>query len=512
MRPACGVIFLVFLLWFTTVSGQKENNSVLDQKITLEVHNKSIAAILDTISTQSHLFFSYDAALIKADSITDLSANEITILEILDTLFNSKLVYQVLGDQIIISKQVASIPETGELNGKTLFFKGRVIDREENETLPYTSISILRSHIGTITNSDGDFELKIPESMSRDTFVFTHIGYRQFRQPISEISNGSCTIFLQPTSIQLKEIKITYIDAREIVDKIISKIPINYPNEPELMTAFYREDLTQDDKYIDVAEAVMEIRKTPYENTDIQDKVRVIKGRKSLNVQAFQYVDFKIQGGPYYITKLDVIKTIDSFLDPGYRDYNRYWLDEIVEIDNRKTYVIGFKPKEKIDYPCYQGKMFVDMSSLALVEAQFRLTRSGLKLASKTLIKKKPKDFLVRPLNADYKVSYRRNNNKWHLSTAQSSVKFKVKSKADKVNSTFHSVSDLLITDFKPDNGPHFKRDEIFNPKDIFTEIITNYDEDFWGNYNIIKPSEDLRNALRNYSPKNEPVIKNSGK
>ncbi len=514
MNSKYGVLLLVFLLSFRIAWAQKENNSVLDQKITLEAHQKSITSILDSISSQAHVFFSYDAVLIEADKITDLSANGITIQETLDSLFHSKFEYQVLGDQIIIAKHSEIKTEFGPsgLITKPTLFRGRVTDREQKEILPYTSISILRSHIGTISNIDGDFELKIPESMNRDTVVVSHIGYRQFRQPISEITNENCIISLQPTTIQLKEIKVTYIDALDIVDKIISKISINYPRDPEIMTAFYREGLTQDSKYIDVAEAVMEIRKAPYENTIVQDKAKVVRGRKSMNVQAFQFVDFKIQGGPYNITKLDVIKTIDSFLDPEFRDFYKYSLDEIVEIDDRKTYVIRFKPKEKIDYPCYQGNLFVDMSSLALVQAQFSLSRSGLKYAQQSLIKKKPKEFFVRPLSASYKVSYRRDNNIWHLSNAQASVKFKVKSKKDKVNSTFHSVSDLLITDFKPDDGTHFKRDEVFSPKDIFTETITSNDEDFWGNYNIIKPSEDLQNALRDYYMKNDSLFKRNEK
>ena len=152
------------------------------------------------------------------------------------------------------------------------------------------------------------------------------------------------------------------------------------------------------------------------------------------------------------------------------------------------------------------------MSSLALVKADFGLTRSGLKFANQSLIKKRPKQFFVRPLSAEYHVSYRRANNKWHLNSAQASLTFKVKSKKGRVNSTFHSLSDLLITDFKPDDGTRFKRDEVFNAKDIFTEKITKYDEDFWGNYNIIKPTEDLMKALRNYTPKNDPVIENKGK
>jgi len=278
------------------------------------------------------------------------------------------------------------------------------------------------------------------------------------------------------------------------------------------MTSFYREVLKQDNKYIDIAEALMEIRKASYDNLFAQDKVKFIRGRKSSNVKPFQFVDFKIQGGPYYITKLDVIKTLDSFLDPEFRDFYKFTTEGIMEIDNRNTYVIYFKPKEKVDYPCYQGKLYVDMSSFALVRAEFSLSRSGLKFAHESLIKKKPKDFFVRPIKVDYKVSYRRANNKWHLSTAQASLRFKVKSKKDKVNSTFDSDSELLITDFKPDDGVRYKKDEMFNSKEIFTEIITNYDDGFWGDYNIIKPSEELRKSLRDYSMKNDSLFNSNEK
>jgi len=513
MKPVNGIFILVFLLSIRVACAQKENNSITDKKITLEIQDKTIAAILDSISSQAHVFFSYDPLLIEADKKTNLSIVDKTIPETLDILFDSKFEYQILGEQIIITtpapegKKTENVSQAGRKSGM-ITFRGHVADRNEKDILPYTNISIQRSNIGTISNTDGDFELKIPEALKQDTIIVSHLGYRQYKQPIAEIIDTNYTIYLQASSVQLKEITITIVNAQELINKVLSKISLNYSRDPEIMTAFYREVLKQDSKYIDVAEAVMEIRKSPYDNTFLQDKVKFIKGRKNINVKTFQFVDFKIQGGPYYITKLDAIKTLDSFLDPELREYYKYTLDEIVELDNRDTYVIGFKPKEKIDYPCYQGKLMVDMSSLALVQADFSLSRSGLKYAHEWLIRKKPKDFYVRPLNADYKVSYRRADNKWHLSSAQASLNFKVKSKKDKVNSTFHSISDLLITDFKADDGTHFKRDELFNSKDIFTETITNNDEDFWGNYNIIKPSEDLQKALLNYYQQNDSLFK----
>lgn len=512
MRPLYGFFFVVFLFSGRIAFGQKENFSVLDKKITLEIQQETITSILEKISTQAQVFFSYDATLIEADKKTDLLITDLSIRETLDSLFHSKFGYKVLGEQIIITlpgiEEVKKKEPEGKVEKIPVFIvKGKVINREVKEVIPFTSISVLGTTIGTISNADGAFELKIPEPMKQDTIIFSCLGYVQQRIPISEMEIDHCIVFLQPTSIQLKEIKITVINAEDIVSKIISKISLNYPRKAEIMTSFYREVLKQDDQYIDVAEAVMEIRKAPYENTFSDDKVKFLKGRKSLNVKPFQYVDFKIQGGPYYITKLDVVKTLDSFLDTEYLGYYKYTLDEIIELDNRATYVIRFRPKEKIDYPCYQGKLYVDMSSFALVEADFSLSKSGLKFAQESLIKKKPKDFYVRAISADYQVNYRRVNNKWHLSNAQASLNFRIKSKKDKVNSTFHSDSELLITDFKPDDGTHFKKNEVFNSGEIFSKVISDYDEGFWGEYNIIKPSDELQKALQDYYLKNDTLF-----
>lgn len=508
---------IVFLLWCRIAFGQRENNTVLEKRINIEARNESISSILDTISSRAKVFFSYDPLVIEAEERADISITGKTIRETLDVLFKSKFEYKVLGEQVIIVlpeveevKKKEAEPERAK--PKIITFRGKVIDRDEKDALPYSSIFVLKKNIGTVSNNDGEFELKIPDSMSQDTIIVSCMGYRQYLQPIAEIADKNYTVSLDQTSVLLKEIKVTVINPQDIVSKILAKIPLNYSRDVEIMTSFYREVLKQDRQYIDVAEALIEIRKASYDNSYAQDKTRVIKGRKGLNVEPFQIVDFKIQGGPYYITKLDVVKTIDSFLDPEYRDYYKFSLKEIIEVDNRDTYVIQFKPKEKVDYPCYQGKLYVDMSSFALVQAEFSLSRSGLKFAKESLIRKKPKFYYVRPVSVNYGVSYRRANNKWHLSTAKAIINFRVRSKKDKVNSIFRSESELLITDFKPDDGTHFKRDEVFNAKDIFTETITTYDDGFWGDYNTIKPSEDLREALQDYYLKNDSLFNSNQK
>ena len=504
---------VVFLLSFGYTFGQQENNSLMERKITIQASSETIASILEKISTQAKVYFSYDVLLIEADKKVDISVIDKSIREALDSLFNSRFEYKVLGDQIIIAKpesdQLKKKPEDEKARSKVIIFRGKVTDKEEKDALPYSNIFVFRKNIGTVSNNDGEFVLKVPESKHSDTVVVSCLGYRQQIFPISQLTDKEYAISLEPNSVQLKEIRVTVVNPEEIVSKILAKIPVNYSRETEVMNSFYREVLKQDDKYIDVAEALLEIRKASYDNDFSQDKIKVIRGRKSENVNPFRFVDFKIQGGPFYITKLDVVKTLDSFLDPEFRDMYKFTMEGVIDVDNRATYLLSFKPREKSEDANYEGKLYVDMSSLALVRAEFNLSRAGLKFAREALIRKKPKDFYVRPFDVEYKVSYRRSENKWHLSTAQASIKFRVKSKQDRVNSVFHSESELLITDFRPDLGTRYKRDELFKPNDIFTDLVTSYNDGFWGDYNIIKPSENLRKSLESYTMKSDSLFSN---
>jgi hypothetical protein len=79
------------------------------------------------------------------------------------------------------------------------------------------------------------------------------------------------------------------------------------------MNAFYRETVKQDDQYINVSEAVIEILKAPYQNSFRNDLVRLEKGRQSPEVQPFKWMNFKLQGGPFTITQLDVVKNRKIF-------------------------------------------------------------------------------------------------------------------------------------------------------------------------------------------------------
>ncbi len=499
------VCFLVLCLSFQGIA-QNERHPALDKKISLKAEKQELKKVLDEISSKTGLYFSYDPTVFNVKKIVSVDYKNQKTEEIIKDLLRGEYVFKILQNQVIITKLVSKLTGKGinAVKNEYLKISGRVKNQDDKKPIPYASISIFGKAIGTITNREGNFELKLQSKHKSDTLIISCLGYTQQFIELDTLRTFKLNLELKPLEIRLKEIQITVVDPYEVVNKMIDNVRHNYPDESFLMTAFYREVLLQDEKYINVSEAVLNILKSSYESTFREDRIRFLKGRKSKEVSPFKWVDFKMQGGPYYTTRLDIIKNMDSFLDQEYRNLYQYETEQIIEYLGRPAYVIRFQPLGKMDFLSYEGHLFIEKDTYALLHADFELSREGKKIARRSLIRKKPKQFHVRPIDLKYQVNYKRTDGKWHLNTAKTSVKFRVRSRRDKINSVFHSVSDLLITDHEKTELRRFDREESLRSIDIFTELITDYDPEFWGQFNIIQPNEDLRKALQGINIKNK--------
>ena len=494
------VAFILLCSPSLQVAAQQDESFVLKRKINLHVQDETIARTLDEISVLAEMDLSYNPAVISADELISVSCENEPVEQVLRKVLGDQFQFQVFRQQLIITSKssepgVPGFPDVPSPEVRKV--SGLLLDSRTKEAVPFASISLLNKPFGTITNRDGVFELKIPERYRHDTLTFSCLGYARKMVLIDTLSTDKLNLSMHPVDIRLREIEVTAVNPVSILDRMLEHIADNYADESRLMTSFYREVLQQDKNYINVAEAIIQILKAPYVFGGRDDRIRFLKGRKSSDVEPFKWIDFKMQGGPYYITKLDVIKTKDTFIDPEYRDLYRFEMDSRIDYMGRPTYVILFRPNGNVSFPCYQGKLYVDQETFALVHAEFSMGKYGLKYARESLIRKKPRGFKVRPLDLDYQVNYALSQGRWHLSTAQTSVRFRVRSRNDKVNSVFHSVSDLLVTSHESTSLRRFVKDETFQSTDIFTETIIDYDEEFWGNFNVIQPDDDLRKAIK---------------
>ena len=83
------------------------------------------------------------------------------------------------------------------------------------------------------------------------------------------------------------------------------------------------------------------------------------------------------------------------------------------------------------------------------------------------------------------------------LSYMRNEVKFKCNWKKRLFHTSYGVVSEMVVTDKDDNNVEKIPYRESFKEDDSFTDKVKAfYDEDFWGNYNILAPTESLDKAV----------------
>jgi hypothetical protein len=382
--------------------------------------------------------------------------------------------------------------------------RGKVVDAETNQPLVFASISLQGSNVSTVSNLDGEFTLKLSGGETGN-LEFSYVGYKNRVMAIDEMkTNGQRNIIeLETAMIPIKEVIVKPLVPEEIMQQVIDHFDENYPSVANDMTGFYRETIRKNRNYISIGEAVVEVFKAPYQNDLRYDAVRIYKGRKSNDVEKMDTILFKLQGGPTTTLYLDVVKNPETFLTREALSQYDLELSNIAMIDDRTNYVINFYQKPSITTPLYQGRLFIDIETYAVAQAEFSFNLENKELAASMFIRKKPMGMQVTPELTSYLVRFREMNGKWYFTHSRAEVKFKVDWKKKLFNTNYTTMSELAITDRTEEDVVKFSNKERMKPSDFFTEEVAAFaDPDFWGDYNVIEPDQSIEAAIRKLSRK----------
>ncbi len=381
------------------------------------------------------------------------------------------------------------------LNIKT--FHGKVIDSNTKKPVVFANVYLDGTSIGTVTNSDGEFVLKIPANMKENKLGVTYLGYKNALIQLKDLKPMDNTIAIEPSPIPIEEVIIRNEDPLELIKGALKNIKNNYPVNPEQEVGFYRETIKQNRNYIEVAEAVLDVYKSAYNDNFDFDRVKIFKGRKNQDVKRMDTVLFKFQGGPKTSFLLDMVKTPGNILSADMLGYYDFKLIGITKINDKENYAIEFDQKDNVDFPLYQGKIYLDVKSLAITGADFRFSSKGIDLASSELVRKKPVSMKLDVENANYLVNYREVNGKWYLNHVRSELVFKCKWDRKLFSSTYVTMFEMAVTDRDTSSVNKFKFREASKMSDVFADQVNYFaDEDFWGEYNYIKPDESIESAI----------------
>ena len=87
-------------------------------------------------------------------------------------------------------------------------YKGKVLDSNTNKPLIFADVTVISTNIGTITNKEGKFSLKVPEDYLNNNISISYLGYETKILPLSSFNNKTFKILLKSVTTELDIVNI----------------------------------------------------------------------------------------------------------------------------------------------------------------------------------------------------------------------------------------------------------------------------------------------------------------
>ncbi|MFS2186740.1 SusC/RagA family TonB-linked outer membrane protein [Mucilaginibacter sp. Mucisp84] len=202
------LIAIIMITVFSSVSAKS-----FSQTVTLHEKNVSVKKILKYIEKQS----GYHVILINVNPETTLAGTininleHATVEEALNECFRNKpITYTIIQGTIIIKKKeeelAAEVKESIDIHG-------RVID-EKGQPLPGVNVKVKGATIGSITGSQGEYTIKVPDEQT--VLIFSYVSFET--QEVVVGDKKAINITMKEASNRLSEVIVVGYGTQKKVD------------------------------------------------------------------------------------------------------------------------------------------------------------------------------------------------------------------------------------------------------------------------------------------------------
>ncbi len=488
----------LFLVLCSPLQANSGQDSIPAIRVSLSDRNRNIRQALEEITFQTGLRFTYDADLIEGKQRISIDSGDMLLRDALDSLFrNPELSYRLIDQNIVIYLKSITTPERFSEEVDRYLLKGVVIDSRNRNPLPFATIGLFGTNLGSITNQEGEFSFKIPPRLTEPVLIVRYLGYNREIVPVNFPLEERLEIVLEKESIPLQEVIIRYTDPVFLVRQAMEQVQENYLPENSTMTAFYREAVRRNDHTMIYSEAVLDVAKGPYTPFGSGDQVRIRKARKITDVTVEDTVLVKLRSGVYTSLNLDVVKNRPDFLTPDFTERYDLTFSDLMSYGDRLVYVIRFDQKEEITELLFTGTLYIDLESLALVGVDFEYNPDLIHKEPDLFLVSRSPNIRIRPVHARYHVEYRRIDGDYHISQVRADMELKVRRKRQWIGSKYLISIEMAITDVIPDRRLRISPSDRLRSNVVLADEPFDFDPEFWGIYNTIEPEASLMESIR---------------
>jgi hypothetical protein len=179
---------------------------------------------------------------------------------------------------------------SGWVQNRPSVLKLEIADAKTKEPVPYVNVTLRPSQLRMISNAEGKLYLSIKANLLQDTLYFSCMGYESLAVTVTVLrrnNNLNQKIYLQESVVPLAEVRVTPLNARQIIERSIAHIPENYDNIHYQAEGFYRHAVKENGLFTTLLESVVKVYNTGYSaKKDLG--VEYLKTRFSKDYRQFQ--------------------------------------------------------------------------------------------------------------------------------------------------------------------------------------------------------------------------------
>lgn len=295
--------------------------------------------------------------------------------------------------------------------------KGKVINSATSEPVSYTNIGIEGTYYGTSSNSEGDFELKIPEEMVNDNIFFSAVGFIGKSLPVKSLfERESNLIKIEPQSYDIEGVDIAA--QSKVMVRILTmaseEIPYNFIAGPLNLQCSYTNTKTINDT----------ISVTQKASVLIYDKTGYASPSKLGAYQDVKYVltkedwkdDYRFTTGKTNLDEmlgLDWVRSAYSVLNPEILNDFQLKLDGEPVINGKQYWTISFSQKNPTlagsgDFyaTAFSGKITIEKDDYSVYKIEGKVTSPLNNRQGKSLAVGTTSDSRLEKVNYNFSISY----------------------------------------------------------------------------------------------------------
>lgn len=437
--------------------------------------------------------------------------------------------------------------------------KNKVTDFATFAPIEGASIYVDGTTVGSISNSDGNFVLNIPQRMAKDTLVISSIGYRSYKTTVEEFDNDA-DIFLEEDLASLDEI-VLVTETRpktgnEIVQKAIKELNDNLPEYPYLQKGFIRHKERNKLEYKWLIESAITLYDESYEAGSRKSlKINVDETRKSYDlrnvdslyaytaylrtrtnnkklrknnllrdtikttslVEAIKWNDTRINGlENLFKGKLNMVRNANAskaLFGENMLDMHLFSLDTVLVENERKVYKIQIsKGVEYVGLDTEgvynegfeaEGWIYIDWDTYAIKKIEYQLT------AGSDVQKRRSKSLFGTQLNHKLIMTFMEYEEKMYPKyvyyetpklvnagdRSSDNIKEDGSSLENKDQFYYNTVQEIVFTEIIQDEAIITQAKNAKWSADIFSPRP--YNKEFWDNYNVLLESKEEEQLIR---------------